>query len=823
MSRVSQKAWIVVLLSFWMSTAIAQTRFETPQSFHFVQTPLKQVVQEISAAWEVSFLYGDSLIGAHRVINFHAENVTLAVCLTQLCEENRLQYRLKNEKVLLRPQKEPPERAEVFGFLRDGQANLPLPGGVVFIAGTRLGTITGNDGDFRISQIPPGPQVVTARLLGYGVFTDTVYFQPGDAKRLEIDLQPKEIELDEAILIADRITDPTTVSEVILKREDLKIVQGLSADPLRTLTTLPGIEGNGGLYGTSNLSFRGGLPEESLYLFDNAPMLSPWHVTGISVFNTDVIEKLEVLTAGYPASYGNSMSGVVNVTTREGDMQDYSGLLAIDQTNTRGLIEGPIWKDKISFIVGGRRALINRFFPQDGNLYPNFNDFSFKLSSHIGNNHKLSFSGHNSWGNLQTYRDSLRPGLPDTFRFTGNSANLTLQWQGSLSEDLYHKFSFTGSLLKSNNLAGSVLDQVSTQGGGVIRDDFTLFLGSHNKVRAGWEYAEVRNGVSGFSPLDPFATDYADSTQAVRPHEAFEWPYRTFGIYWLYDGKIGKHFVTNTGLRYDFRDYGQEGKFSPRISLAWLISSRAELRASYGIYRQNPDFRGLFGNQELSSGRAVHYVLGYKYRLPSSLQFWAEAYWKSYSDLTVFNENLEYSTDGFGHAYGLEVYVRKEAGRFRGWVSYAYANSRRQGSLMDSIGFAPYDRRHSLSLVGEYRIGHKSAWVPARVGGNFVLTSGTPYTPITGVDNSMQPPIGIVGAPFSLRNTFRDNLTVHLEWERYFGNKKQALFLFSLEVWNVYNQRNIAGRAYAFEPNVQEQIYYDTRIFPWIGMEMRFP
>ena len=232
------------------------------------------------------------------------------------------------------------------------------------------------------------------------------------------------------------------------------------------------------------------MPDESLYLFDNAPMLSPWHVSGISVFNTDMIEQIEVLTAGYPASYGNSMSGVVNVTTREGNFEKFTGLIALDQVNSRALVEGPIIKEKLSFIVAGRDGFFNRMFPDDGNLYPNYNDFSLKLSARLGNNHKLSLSSHNSFGSLSVPRDSVHPGLPETFLFQGTSSNLTLQWQGSLTEDLYHKFSITGSALSDNQAAGPILDQYRLRGAGVIRDDFTLFLGSHNKVRAGWELSE---------------------------------------------------------------------------------------------------------------------------------------------------------------------------------------------------------------------------------------------------------------------------------------------------------------------------------------------
>ena len=262
----------------------------------------------------------------------------------------------------------------------------------------------------------------------------------------------------------------------------------------------------------------------------------------------------------------------------------------------------------------------------------------------------------------------------------------------------------------------------------------------------------------------------------------------------LYDGTLGKRFRTNSGIRIDHRNYGRETKLSPRFSLAYEVDSRSELRGAIGVYRQSPHFRGLWMNDSLASGQSVHYVLGYKYRFPSSVHFWSEVYWKSYKNLAIFNENLEYANSGRGHAIGAEFYLRKEAGNFRGWISYALAQSMRQGNMMDSLGFAPFDRRHSLSLVAEYRIKAKSDWVPKRIAGNFIFTSGTPFTPI--VDAIQIPgstPQGVRGAPFSARNQFRDNLTLHIGWERIFGNRKRSIFRWSIEIWNLYNQRNICG------------------------------
>ena len=233
--RIKQRISIVLTILCLSSLVVkAQNRFQEQKDLQFSHATLKEVIKGIGEAWEVPFLYSDSLIRAERVIDFQVRGLNLEATLKELCTLYSLEFKLKNEKVYLRPGVESPVRAELFGTLKDEQSGEVLAGAVVYLETTRMGAIAGNVGEYKITNIPPGEYMVSGRLLGYTTVSQTISFSPGEKKELNFTLKTKEIELKEAILIADRITDPTTVSEVILKREDLRTVQGLSADPLRT-------------------------------------------------------------------------------------------------------------------------------------------------------------------------------------------------------------------------------------------------------------------------------------------------------------------------------------------------------------------------------------------------------------------------------------------------------------------------------------------------------------------------------------------------------------------------------------------------------------
>lgn len=818
---------LMVILAF--STSEAQTpSVQEKHTLLFRNRMLKEVLTTIEQTWDISIIYSDSLIRSDRRVFMSFEQKDLETTIRELSQKYDLKWQLKGRKLILRPLPGKPaadKATRLEGYMKDAETGEPLASGIVMLEGTRFGAVVRSNGHFVIDRFPPGKYTVKGSFLSYDAVRDTLVFAPGEHKTLDFTMHYSSIELEQAIVISDKITDATTVSEVVLETEDMGAVQGLSADPLRTITALPGFVGTGGIFGTSEISIRGGLPEEALFMIDNAPIPNPWHVTGNSILNADMLKKVEVLTGGYPVMYGNSLSGVVNVEMEDGNDEKLEGKLAIDAVNTKALIQGPLFWKKLSFITSIRRSFFNNTFPKDGTPYPIYNDLAFKIAAKVHPNHKISLSALGSLANLRKAGGQYHVGLPDSFALNGSTNNSSLQWQGRLSKRVYHKFSFTGSYLQQTAIGSAVRHDHSWQSTGNLREDVTIFTGQENKIRVGGETTFARFFYGGFAPLDPHETEYSDSTIAITPPDTFLQNRSNAALYLLYEGKLLDRLYTNTGIRGEYlKDRKME--FSPRVSLSYQLAERTDLRASWGIYRQFPNNRALRNNPGLKTSRAMHYILGLKYQLPSAVSAWVETYYKAYDNLVVYDENLNYTNEGFGHAYGIEFFLRKKAGRLQGWISYALSRSERRGDLQSQLYNSPFDRRHTLSFVSEYHFQHPNPWVPANVAANFRFATGRPFTPVDSASFTGSEWLRHPGIPYSSRATAFDNLTVRVEWEKIFGKRKKNLFRWTLEIWNIYNKRNEAGRTHvygtAFPNSVAELKYYHSSMFPWLGIEFWF-
>ncbi|MEM7036460.1 MAG: carboxypeptidase-like regulatory domain-containing protein, partial [Bacteroidota bacterium] len=524
-----------------VSKASAQTPLSAAKSMHFSRISLKTALQRMESAWEVSFVYSDSLIQARRQVDYTFRNADFEKALEGLCKKYALQFQLNGRQVVLRPakaKKPPASPTSIRGSLRDAESGEPLIGGIIQLKGTRFGGLTSSKGRFAMDRFPPGTYAVEARYLGYTPVRKTVTIAAGEQLELELRMNYESIELEEAILISDRITDPTTVSMAVLEQEDLRVVQGLSADPMRTLSTLPGIVGTGGIFGTSQISMRGGLPGEGLFLIDLAPIENPWHVTGNSIINSDMVKKVEVLTGGVPVSYGNALSGVVNIELREGNYKHFRANAAIDAVNNKVLLEGPIIRDRLSVIGSIRASYFNEFFPKDGTPYPIYGDLGLKFAAKVHKDHQVHFMIQGSRANLRKAGDRYHIGLPEDFTLNGTTNNSSLQWRGTIMEYLYHKLTLTGSYWLQAAGAAPVRDDVQWRRAGSFREDLTIFAGDGNKIRAGVEASFGRNSYSGYAPLDPLETEYTDSSIAVLPTDSFFVGRPTAGFYLLYEGRF---------------------------------------------------------------------------------------------------------------------------------------------------------------------------------------------------------------------------------------------------------------------------------------------
>ena len=408
---------------------------------------------------------------------------------------------------------------------------------------------------------------------------------------------------------------------------------------------------------------------------DNNKVYFPYYFGGQkSIFNTDAVESIELLTGGFSAAYGNHMSSVMNVQTRDGDFDRYHGIFSVGFYNASGLFEGPIIKDKLSALVAVRRTYLDLFIKESADFpVSNLSDITYKFSYKWNENHKLSLSGLSSQEGLDFIAANQEPGLPNKLQTNGKNHFQSLQLKSSFGSKFYNKFSMTNTLNENISEIGSNLSLHIDAAQVGFRDDFNIYLSNKHKLKTGieWQYGKI--DYVGNLPLNPLETDVNDTTLVMRELDIHNKGEVIRSAYILYNGNPINNLGINTGLRFDQNPGSGYIDVSPRFAMNYQITEKSKVRFSTGIFHQFPDGEG----QDLKSNKAIHYILGYEYRFTDHLYGWIEAYVKDYQNLVYFDSTLTYSNSGEGRARGIELFIRKEKGNVRGWLSYSLSHSER--------------------------------------------------------------------------------------------------------------------------------------------------
>lgn len=662
---------------------------------------------------------------------------------------------------------------------------------------------------------------MTITLAGYRVvaqnYPDSLVFDSTKTKTLE-----------DVIILSDRITDRSSVSDLSLVPSTIKTSQGLYEDPLRSVSFFPGVsKGGGDLFSASQIYVRGGNPEENLYMFDNVRIYFPWYFGGIkSIFNTETIDRLELLTGGFSAKYGNAMSSILNVSSRHGDYERYHGNISVGFANSQFMFEGPLVKNKVSFLISARKTYLDLFI-KNPKLFPlnNFTDGTYVLSWNINNKHKLVFSGLSGLNGTTFHVDNPAPGIPGKIENAGVIHSQSLQWQGIFGRHLYSKFSVIHSFSRSDVTVGRNLElNINGENTG-FRQDFSLYLRPGYKLIFGGEWVNTRFRSSGNTPVDPFELDPSDTNIVLHAYKVSS-KNQTHGAYTSLVGKTGR-FNYNLGARYDYNLANSRIDLSPRLSLSYNLCSESKLRAAWGYYYQFPGSEALQNNNKLVSPRCTHYILGYSRDYKNKFSGWIEVYYKHYNRLVLYDSLLNYTNSGEGYSKGIEFFASKKNGSFTGSVSYAYSISKRRESLQKQVHYFAFDQRHVTNTVLELNIDNRNKfYIPHQLSLTFTFRTGTPYTPVDSAVFSSSGWRQIKGEPFSVRNPAYHNLTFKVQFRTWINKKKTIRVYSFIEIWNVYNRKNVGGRLYQYGsqyPNhVNEQVYYGTPFLQAGGFKLEF-
>jgi len=712
-------------------------------------------------------------------------------------------------------------------------------------------TLTNAYGFFSISVIPGKYQLVT---LFAGYRSDTVSIQLSGNKTVVIKLQPIGKELTEVVVSSSRKNDQVTkplmgVQKLTVKEmNNVPVIFG-ERDVLKTIQLLPGVksagEGNSGFY------VRGGGADQNLILLDEATVYNASHVLGFfSSFNSDAIKDLTLYKGAMPAEYGGRLASVVDVKMIDGNNQTFHASGGVGLIASRLNLEGPLVKDKGSFILSGRRTYADVFLGlsrdssiRDNSLY--FYDFNAKANYTLNSKNRLFLSGY--FG-----RDKL--GFGKTFGIDYGNSTGTLRWNHIFNGRLFLNNSLIYSNYNYNIEIKSGINNIIIKSkieDLALKTDFQYFINNDNKINFG---SQITRHLLSPGIVDASASSSFNS-QALPVKKALE-----AAVYFNHEYAPNAKLRLNYGIRLTSFSLLGPGNFStydsasniiqttvatgsgavktylnpePRFSASWLLSPLSSIKASFTRNVQNlhllsnsaainPTDIWIPSSLQVKPEIADQVAIGYyKNDLGFQYEFFVEAYYKWMQNQVDYkngaqlraNENVESQLlFGNGRAYGLEWFLKKKTGKLTGWVSYTLARTERSVAGINNGNWYParQDQTHNIAIVGIYQT--NSRWT---ISSNWVYNTGNAVTFPSGKYTLN----GQTAYYYTERNGYRFPAYHRLDLAATLKNKsrkgREGSWTFSL--YNVYGRENTYSIEFKDDPNNPgKTIAEQTALFKWV-------
>ena len=732
------------------------------------------------------------------------------------------------------------QKHTISGYIRDTETGEELIGANVMLEDKSAGT-TSNAYGFYSLTLPDGTYTITYSFIGYQEQKKTLDIYSD--KKINIDLKPTAYQTEEVVISSERTDANVNSSRMSVEKIPVEEVRKLPAfmgevDVMKTVQLLPGIqaagEGNTGFY------VRGGGPDQNLIILDEATVYNASHLFGFfSVFNADAIKGFEMYKGGMPAQYGGRVSSVMDIKMNNGNMKSYDFQGGIGTIATRFTAQGPIQKDKSSFLISGRRTyidilmqpFINKDSPFKGSGYY-FYDANLKLNYKFSDKDRLYLSGY--YGK-------------DVFNFksSDDGFNLKMPWGNGISSLRWnHLFSnkfFVNTTAMFSDYTfqtdvsmgmGENSDFRLIQSSGIrdyhLKQDFTYLPGPLHTIRFGADYIYHRFSPNTVNVEQENQEIDLGGSEKQYAHEAALY----IGDDWIinekltiYAGLRGSMFMqVGPFTRYVKDEYRLDNidsvKYSsgevvadyyslePRLNIKYSLGPTSSVKASYMRNKQYIHLASLSATSLptdlwVSSSDVVkpqigaQYAVGYFRNFKDNLfETSFQLYYKDLHNLIEYadgalpmdqlNDNPDnYFVFGDGRSYGAELFIKKRYGDITGWLGYTWSKTTRWFDEIDDGKTFPakYDRRHDLSFTLSYEINKK-------------LTASTVFVYATG--NTTTLPVarstinGEIILEYGDRNSYRMDPYHRLDLSLTYTHKKTADWesSWNFSIYNVYNRKN---------------------------------
>jgi hypothetical protein len=735
------------------------------------------------------------------------------------------------------PAYDTPKTATISGFVKDSRTGESLTGAVIYPKENPAIGITSNTYGYYSLSLPIGKYTMIVQFLGYK--TKSIPLDLKENVKMTFEMDEESIALKEITVVGEKNNINVVQSELISKI-NVKEIQNIPVilgekDIMKTIQLLPGVtpagEGNAGFY------VRGGGVDQNLILLDEAPVYNPSHLLGFfSTFNSDAIKDITLYKGGFPAEYGGRLSSVVDIKMNEGNNKTFHLSGGIGIIASRLAVEGPLIKNKGSFMIAARRTyadlflkLLSRHGPDStaskSTLY--FYDLNMKINYQFSEKDRLYFS-------CYLGRDNFN--LGGSLGLDWGNFTATTRWNHIISNKIFSNTSliFNSYSYKFNvevgNLTMRVISEIKDWN---LKEDLNFYLNSNNTIKFGFNsiyHTFVPSKVDSSAFLRVRSMDnryalenavYISNEQTFSPHLK-----ATYGLRYSLFSSIGPGTIYTYNQVADIVDsatypkgkiFNTYGGFEPRLLVNYIINDSSSVKASYARTRQyihllsnttstTPFDLWVPSNINILPEIADLYTLGYFRNFSNNMyETSVEVYYKSMKNQIDYRSNANLILNnkvesqlvfGKGWGYGVEFLIRKKYGKLTGWISYTRSKTKRQFPDINdgNVFLAKQDRPNNIAIVGMYELNQKltfsATWI--YYSGNVVSFPSGRYL----VDGNVVP-------LYTERNGYRmpvyHRLDVGLTWQRKKTSRFESSWNFS--IYNVYGRSNAYAINFQPDPN----------------------
>ncbi len=725
------------------------------------------------------------------------------------------------------------EKYTLNGQIADAKSGEDLISATIYVPKLNIGATTNVYGFYSLT-LPKGSYEVIYSYVGFENQVITLGLASDVTK--DIELSESGSLMGEVVISAEKEDEDQNVSSTEMSVEEVSIetVKKLPAlfgeiDIIKVIQLLPGVKSVG--EGSSGFYVRGGNVDQNLVLLDEAPIYNASHVLGFfSAFNPDAIKDMKLYKGAIPSHFGGRLSSVLDIRMKEGNSKKFAGSGGIGTLMSRLALEAPIG-DSGSFMLAGRRSYIDlvskavqklRGKGSDDNDAFYFYDLNAKANYRLNSNNRIFASGY--FG-----RDVLAfNGEDQSFRVEWGNSTGTLRWNHLFSPKLFSNLTYYYS--NYNYLLDFEEDFARFKWTSRLKEhslkfDLGAYLNPNNTIRFGLHTIQHNIAPGNIKTFEEEVEKQNFDIQENKSYESAAYINNEqvisdklkidYGLRLSMLNNVGPQKVYNLDENYEIKDttnytgvYNTYWNLEPRLGLRYALNESSSIKASYNRTAQyiqlasngnsaTPFDIWFSSSKQVKPQLADQVAFGYFKNLRNNtIEFSMEVYYKNFKNSIDFkdhaqlllNENLEAELRiGEARAYGLELMLKKNQGKFSGWISYTLSKVQKKIPSINNGDWynAKYDKPHDLSIVGAYELNKRIS-----LGSSFIYSTGNAVTFPTGKYDFL----GVAVPIYSERNAARLPDFHRLDFSITYRSKKNETRRFKsewvLSVYNVYNRRN---------------------------------